>query len=143
MTDPWFINAIKIICDTVLLHVHLKFSFNIIDLNLWGITCIFWLLYPRMLIVSSCSFVLLMLWNIIHPAKFMPIVITLIDYKGELQHLAFVQYSFDHKEHSIDLQRHGNAKHKASAFREWNLAQCKWLRIKCCKTSAQLRFSKQ
>ena len=47
----------------------------------------------------------------------MPIVITFIDYKGELQDLAFVQYSFDCKEHSIDLQPHGNAKHKAGAFR--------------------------
>ena len=47
----------------------------------------------------------------------MPIVITFIDYKGELQDLAFVQYSFECKEHSIDIQPHGNAKHKAGAFR--------------------------
>ena len=40
-----------------------------------------------------------------------------VDYKGELQDLAFVQYSFDRKEHSIDLQPHGNSKYKSSAFR--------------------------
>ena len=30
--------------------------------------------------------------------------------------MAFVQYSFDRKEHSIDLQPHGNAKHKSDPF---------------------------
>lgn len=31
-------------------------------------------------------------------------------YKGELGRLAFVQYSFDRHEHSIDLKPHGNSK---------------------------------
>ena len=41
---------------------------------------------------------------------------TISDCKVELQRLAFVQYGFDRKEHSIDIKPHGNSK-KQRSFR--------------------------
>jgi len=34
----------------------------------------------------------------------------IVDCRGELERLAFVQYSFDHYEHPVELQPHGNSK---------------------------------
>jgi len=36
----------------------------------------------------------------------------LIDSRGHLQQLAFIQYSFDRREHPIDVRAHGNSKGK-------------------------------
>ena len=40
-----------------------------------------------------------------------------LDYNDNIQHLAFVQYSFDRNEHPIDIPPHGNSKHMKNAFR--------------------------
>lgn len=42
------------------------------------------------------------------------ILLFLADHKGNLKRLAFVQYSFDRKEHEIDIQPHGNSKKKGA-----------------------------
>ena len=37
-----------------------------------------------------------------------------VDYQGCQQELAFVQYSFDHHEHQVDIRPHGNSKKRES-----------------------------
>lgn len=58
------------------------------------------------------------------------VCVCILDYQGELQELAFVQYTFDNLEHSIEIKPHGNSKGKMP------FSRCKPSTIKKLKTSA-------
>ena len=60
------------------------------------------------------------------------------DHKGNLR-LAFVQYSFDRKEHKIDIQPHGNSKKKEGAFQRTKPSTMKLIKASVAENKHPLR----
>ena len=61
------------------------------------------------------------------------------DHKGNLQCLAFVQYSFDRKEHKVDIQPHGNSKKKEGAFQRTKPSTMKLIKASVADNKRPLR----
>ena len=68
---------------------------------------------------------------------------TYTDCRGNLQRLAFVQYSFDRKEHPIDIRPHGNSKKKEDAFRRTKPSTLKLIKTSVTENKCPLKVLRE